>query len=127
MNRPTRERNVVLEVLETLRDRDAGILLNSVIAFLYVAENEGIAVKDLAYLCRLNEATTSRAVRALAASNAPGALPPSLGLVVLVQNPRDARGRLIYLTDEGRALCRQIDTAILRAVTIAGDAIDANA
>lgn len=115
-----RERNVVLEVLEAFRDRDQGILLNSIVAFLYVAENEGIGVKELAYLCRLNEATASRSVRALAAADAPGALPPALGLVVLSQNPRDARGRLISLTEEGRVLCASIDAAIGGAVTISG-------
>jgi DNA-binding MarR family transcriptional regulator len=113
-----RDRNVVLEVLEAMRDRDQGILLNSVVAFLYVAENEGIGVKELAYLCRLNEATTSRCVRALASADAPGALPPALGLVSLSQNPRDARGRSISLTDEGRILCARIDAAIARAVPI---------
>jgi len=116
---PSRERNAVLDVIEAFRDRDSTILLNSVVAFFYVAENEGIAVKELAYLCRLNEATMSRAVRALASPDAPGALPPSLGLVGMVQNPRDARGRLIYLTDEGRALSQSIDAAIRRGATIA--------
>jgi DNA-binding MarR family transcriptional regulator len=125
MNKAPRDRNAVLEGLELLRDRDAGLLLNSVIAFLYVAENEGIAVKDLAYLCRLNEATTSRAVRALTAPGARGALLPSLSLVVLVQNPQDARSRLIYLTDEGRVVRREIDAAITRGVTMAADQFDA--
>lgn len=113
-----RQRNAVLESLEAFRARDPTILLNSVVAFLYVAENEGLGVKELAYLCQLNEATTSRAIRALAAPEAPGALPPSLGLVVLLQNPRDARGRLIFLTDEGRALRRRIDAAIGQGVVI---------
>jgi DNA-binding MarR family transcriptional regulator len=115
---PSRQRNAVLESLEAFRARDPTILLNSVVAFLYAAENEGLGVKELAYLCHLNEATTSRAIRALAAPDAPGALPPSLGLVVLLQNPRDARGRLIFLTDEGRALRRRIDGAIGQGVAI---------
>lgn len=113
-----RQRNAVLEAIEAFRARDPTILLNSVVAFLYAAENEGLGVKELAYLCQLNEATTSRAIRALAAPEAPGALPPSLGLVVLLQNPRDARGRLIFLTEEGRTLRRRIDTAIGQGVAI---------
>lgn len=110
-----RDCNVVLETLEAFRDLDAGILLNSVIAFLYVAENEGISVRELAHKCRLNEATMSRAVRALAPAGEPAALPPTLGLVTLAVSPRDARARLISLTDKGRDLCASIDAAIGRA------------
>jgi DNA-binding MarR family transcriptional regulator len=113
-----RQRNAVLEAVEAFRDREPTILLNSMLAFLYVSENEGLGVKELAYLCQLNEATTSRAIRALASPEAPGALPPALGLVVLLQNPRDARGRLIFLTDAGRELCERIDSGIVTGVSI---------
>lgn len=108
----SQDRSAVLDVLEAFRDRSAGILLNSVIGFLYVAENEGISVRELAHKCRLNEATMSRAIRALAPPGETGALPPSLDLVTLAPSPRDARARLITLTEQGRALRDEINAAI---------------
>lgn len=114
-----RQRNTVLAALELFRDMHPGISVNSIVAFHYVAENEGLNGKELAQLCRLLEPTTSRSLRALASPGSPHALPPSLGLVDLYQG--DA-GRLIVLTEKGRKLRDQIDELIAR-----GDRISANA
>jgi DNA-binding MarR family transcriptional regulator len=103
------QRGSVLKTLEYFRARAPDVSLNSIVAFLQICEHEGAALKDIAYICRLTDATASRSVRALAAPETIGALPPALGLIEIFQNPDDARGRLVFLTQEGRALRDAID------------------
>jgi DNA-binding MarR family transcriptional regulator len=107
-----RRRIAVLDILDVFRGRGPGVSLNSVVAFLQASENEGVCMKELAFLCRLSDATASRCVRALAAPGTPGALAPALGLIELFQNPRDGRGRLVFLTEDGRALRDAIEAAL---------------
>lgn len=109
-----RHRNAVLESLELFREQSPNIWVSNMLAFLYVCENEGINVKELAQVCRFNEATASRSIRSLAEKDTPGALPPALGLIELVQNPQDGRGRLLRLTEKGRRLRDELD-GIIRA------------
>lgn len=115
---PTRRRNSVLETMERLRALGDGMTFNAMLVFMYICENEGINVSELAQVCRMTEATASRSARALTAPNAQGALPPSLGLVELRQDPFDGRGRLLFLTNAGRKLRDAIDESIATAVTI---------
>lgn len=115
----SRRRNAVLETMERLRALGDGMTLNAMLVFMYVAENEGINVSELAQICRTTEATASRSARALAAPDSPAALPPALGLIELRQDPFDGRGRLLFLTAGGRRLRDSIDDAIRRGATIA--------
>ena len=94
----------LLDALESFRDLDARISMNSVVAFLRLCESEGVSMKELAFQCRMTEATASRSVRMLEAADAATALSPALGLIELSQNPYDARSRLIFLTEDGRRL-----------------------
>ena len=114
-----RRRNTGLDIMERLRAQGEGMTFNAMLVFMYVAENEGINVSDLARVCRLTEATASRSARALATRDAPGALPPYIGLLDLRPDPHDGRGRLLVLSDRGRELRDQIDTVIREARTIA--------
>ena len=104
-----------------MRAQGDGMTFNAMLVWMYVAENEGINVTDLARLCRVTEATASRSARALAAPGTTGALPPSLGLLELRPDPYDGRGRLLYLTATGRKLRDTIDASIRDGVTISGD------
>lgn len=104
--------------MERLRALGDGMTFNAMLVFMYICENEGINVSELAQVCRMTEATASRSARALAAPGAPGALPPSLGLVELRQDPFDGRGRLLFLTAAGRKLRDAVDESIRAAVTI---------
>ena len=115
---PPRRRNVVLDTMERLRAYGDGMTFNAMLVFMYVAENEGINVSELAQICRLTEATASRSARALASPDSPGAMPPSLGLIELRQDPYDGRGRLLYLTALGRKLREKIDESIRGGQTI---------
>jgi DNA-binding MarR family transcriptional regulator len=114
-----RLRNSCLQALETARAVSRDISLRDVVAFLYVAENEGINLKELAYACGFTHSTASRTARSMAAKGAPDALPPFLGLIDVRVSTTDMRGRTLHLTGEGRALRDALDVAILRAVPIA--------
>ncbi|HYE44086.1 MAG TPA: MarR family winged helix-turn-helix transcriptional regulator [Caulobacteraceae bacterium] len=115
---PSRRRNSALDTMERLRALGDGMTFNAMLVFMYICENEGINVSELAQVCRMTEATASRSARALAAPSAAGALPPSLGLVELRQDPFDGRGRLLFLTASGRKLRDAIDDSIRAGITI---------
>lgn len=114
-----RRRNTGLDIMERLRAQGDGMTFNAMLVFMYVAENEGINVSDLARVCRMTEATASRSARAQAAPGVPGGLPPHLGLLELKPDPYDGRGRLLFLSARGRELRDQIDAVIREARTIA--------
>lgn len=114
----TRRRNSVLAALELFRGESPNLWLTNIVTFFYVCENEGINVKELAQIARLQEATASRCVRSLAPEGSPGALPPALGLVELKPNPMDGRGKILTLTPRGRELSDRIDEIIKAAVPI---------
>ena len=115
----TRRRNTGLDIMERMRSQGEGMTFNAMLVFMYVAENQGVNVSDLARMCRMTEATASRSARALATAESPAALPPSLGLLELRLDPNDGRGRLLFLTPLGTGLRDAIDRSILGAVTIA--------
>lgn len=110
-----RRRNAVLDVLELFQDAGASGRLGTLIAFLYLCENEGLCISELAAVAGMNMAAASRAARSLAGPGDAGALPPMLGLVEL--RPR-GRVRALYLTEAGNLLRDRIDSRIRRAVTI---------
>ena len=110
-----RRRNAVLDVLELFQDAGADGRLGPLIAFLYLCENEGLCVSELAAVAGMNMAAASRAARSLACPEAAGALPPMLGLVELRPH---GRVRALYLTEAGSDLRDRIDSRIRRAVTI---------
>lgn len=99
-------------VLDLLRGVWDDFSLTELAALTTIAENEGVTVAGLARLCRLTDATASRTIRRLAPIEMPGALEPYRGLVLLRRGPTDNRSRHVFLTQEGRAVCRQIDAII---------------
>jgi DNA-binding MarR family transcriptional regulator len=104
--------------LEIVRGHCPEIGLTGILVMLYVAENPGINIAEVADICGLTDATASRTVRALTSPDSEGALPPSLGLLQIFPNPGDARGRVLFLSAEGKRLCRSLDDAIARASPI---------
>jgi DNA-binding MarR family transcriptional regulator len=114
-----RRRNTVLAALELMRASAPRLTVTELTVLLYVAENPGINIAELAMVARLNMATASRSARSLAREDAPGALAPYAGLVELMDNPRDGRGRLLRLSPAGLALCAELDGLIEKADPIA--------
>lgn len=107
-----RRRDSVLEALEILRQAEPAISLTHTLAFLYICENEGLNVSELAEVCRTTIATASRTARALTAPNSPDSLKPAAGWVESRTNPTDSKGRVLYLTPTGRNLRDRIDIVI---------------
>jgi DNA-binding MarR family transcriptional regulator len=110
-----RRRNTVLATLELMRVAAPRLTVTELTVLLYVAENPGINIAELAMVARLNMATASRSARSLGHEGAPGALAPYAGLVELMDNPRDGRGRLLRLSPAGLSLCAEIDSLIEKA------------
>lgn len=117
-----RRRNTLLACLTSLRRLAPSITVTEMLAFLYVAENGGIRVKELSQLMITTQATASRAVRALVSAGDPGALPPSRGWLVMSSNDRENISRHLYLTPLGAEITDQLDTLIGRCQPILGRA-----
>ena len=107
-----RRRDSLLEALETLRAAEPAVSLTHTLAFLYICENEGLNVSELAGVCHMTIATASRTARALTAPNAPDSLRPSAGWVESRPNPTDSKGRVLFLTEAGRRLRDRLDLII---------------
>ncbi len=107
-----RRRDSVLEALEILRGAEPAISLTHTLAFLYICENEGLNISELAVICRTTIATASRTARALTAKSAPDSLKPGAGWVESRTNPTDSKGRVLFLTEAGRQLRARIDIVI---------------
>lgn len=113
--RSPRRRNSFLQALEEIRGLSPAATLKDVVAFLYVCENEGINLRELAQVCRFTDSTASRTARSLAPRGAPGSLPPALGWIELRTDPRDDRSRTLHLTESGGRLRDRIDGLIAEA------------
>lgn len=117
-----RRRNTLLACLTLLRRQAPNITVSEMLAFLYVAENAGIRVKELSELMMTTTATASRAARALVSGGDPGALPPSRGWLVMASNGRENISRHLYLTPLGVQIAGQLDGLIGRCRPILGRA-----
>jgi DNA-binding MarR family transcriptional regulator len=116
-----RPRDSLLEAILALKTLDPRIGVNEIVAFLYVCENEGLTVQELADVARLTQSTASRSVRALGPAGSEWAQPPALGLVEPYLNPSDGRSHVIHLSEHGRRIRERLDAIIREAVPIAPD------
>lgn len=107
-----RRRDAVLGALEAFRRIHPQISLTSIRAFLYVAENPGINVSELAVACGLTDAGASRVSRGLAGQGIDRPLPPSLGLLDCAIGAADPRERVLRLSARGQALVERIEALI---------------
>lgn len=113
-----RRRDSLLEALEAFRAVHPAISIVHVLAFLYVCENEGLNVSELAELCQTTCATASRTAHALARPQRgmKGDIIPAL--VDIRPNPRNPKGRIIGLTDAGLQVRETLDALIASRVPI---------
>jgi DNA-binding MarR family transcriptional regulator len=106
-----RRKNTVLATVELLNE--AGLKRSSWIrCFLYVCENEGLNVTELALLTDQNVASAARTARMMLGADAPEGQAPFLGLVRLEASQTDNRVRHLYLTEAGRELRDRCDALI---------------
>ena len=107
-----RRRNSLLAGLVLLRKLAPEITQSEILAFLYVAENPGVRIKELAALMETTEATASRASRCLLDTADPGARPPGRGWLIMASNGREAVSRHLYLSEAGVELVKRLDGLI---------------
>ena len=107
-----RRRNTVLEAMERFRTDCEAISFTHILAFLYICENEGIMVAELATVLRMTRATASRTARALASRETPDSLPPYLGLIEVSGTRNDQRVRALHVSAKGAELRDRIDGII---------------
>lgn len=119
-----RRKNALLAGLCVIRGAAPTIGMSEMLAFFYIAENPGVRTKELAELMRTTEATASRSARRLLVSDAPGALEPSTGWLVMSRNERENISRHYFLSPAGAQLADRLDEIIARAKLIGGQAGD---
>ncbi len=102
----------ILRSIELALDCAPGLTLTQFLVFLVVADAEGIRLKDLGTRIGVSQAVTSRNVRALIPADEPGALHPAHGLLTLMRDRYDGRGRRAALSPSGRALLVRIECAL---------------
>lgn len=94
------------QMFRRLHREDGRVGCKSLTAFLFVADNPGCRIKDVASGCGFDMATASRSVRALGPLNAAWSLAPSVGWVNIYVAPSDGRERLVYLSARGEEIAR---------------------
>ncbi len=107
-----RRRNTLLAGIVLLKKLAPDITISEILAFLYVAENPGVRIKELAALMETTEATASRASRSLLDAGDPGARAPGRGWLLMASNEREAVSRHLYLTEAGVELVQRLDALI---------------
>ena len=113
-----RPRNTVLAAMHLFKTLDPRVSVNEIMAFLYVCENEGLTVQDLAVVGHLTQSTASRSLRALGPADSEWSLEPALGLVRAYLHPSDARSHVIQLTELGLDMRERLDGLIRQAEPI---------
>ena len=103
--------NSLFAAVEAMRAACPRFTLRQAILFLYVCENEGLSLHELAFVSRVGDATTSRGVKMMS-SDDPELIPAPL--LSVRQHPDDKRVVLIFLTEQGEALKRDVARAIDR-------------
>ena len=91
---------------DAMKRRCGGSVATLPLAFLYVCENEGLSVHELALAAGLTDSTASRAARALAE--------PDVGLAEIYVNAGNGAMLSVWLTPAGTALRDELDGGLAR-------------
>lgn len=113
-----RQRNTVLQAME-LFHRHGRRRAMALIIFLYICENEGLTVTELASLVRKTVSTCARIAIELA-GGADGAN-AGKSLVEFKLSDGDQRLKHIWLSPLGRSLREELDDIIASAISISPD------
>jgi DNA-binding MarR family transcriptional regulator len=113
-----RRRNTILAALELFRAEDLPRSMSSCLLFLYVCENEGLTVSELAQVTHTSVAMTARVVKMLAGEAPETPVAPDRCIFELKDSPFDRRLKLVHLSARGRLLCDRLETLIAQATPI---------
>ena len=116
-----RERDTVLMALEMLQSLAMPRSLTAIVMFLYVCENEGLIVSELADIAGVTVPIAARFAKMLAGEFSGCAVRPEARLLEL-RVGGDKRLRYVHLTEHGRRVRDQLDRLIHKAVAIGGGA-----
>ena len=108
----------MLAAVEYFRELHIPRSLTAIVVFLYVCENEGLIVTELATATGLSVSIAARTAKILSGDYAEFPVRPHERLLELSSSQGDARLRHIYLTDAGRRVRDRLDEYIARAVPI---------
>lgn len=86
-----------------------GLTLTQLLIFLTVASEEGLRLNDLGARTNESQATVSRSVGVLTATGHRGSGKSGYGLLMLLRDQDDGRGRRAALSDAGRRLTASIE------------------
>ena len=118
-----RKRNSLLAALVEARKLSPDITMTELIAFLYIAENPGVRVTELATLMNTTKATASRSARASLAEGAKGVLAPARGWVAMFRNKTEGISHHLEVTPDGMAIVDRFDEIIAVAQTVKSSAV----
>lgn len=110
----------VLEAVRMFRLWGPSASLTDFTSLLYVCENEGVCLKELAYLGGTSTATMSRSISFLAGSSEFSSTPECSCLLRLSSHPNDGRRRSVFLTEDGQQLRRDIEALFSPSATASG-------
>ncbi len=114
-NTPSRRRNTLLAALERLRQLDLPRGFHAIILFLYVCENEGVNISELAFIARMRIATVARIVKVLAGLVPEEPVPVTSILFECRECTEDRRVRFVHLSARGQVLRDELETLIAEA------------
>lgn len=102
----SRVARAIVAMLETFRDMNSEIELQSVMIFYMIANKPGIRMKELEKATGFASSTVSRNVLGLSSRGwkrkPDGTFPPGLDLVVTTSDPYNTRAKTVMLTPKGR-------------------------
>lgn len=99
----------MVAVIKAVQSRAPGLTLTQLVVFLTVGAEEGIRLNDLGDRINESQATVSRSVGALTSAGYVGSTRPGYGLLVLMRDREDGRGRRAALSHTGRSLFAWIE------------------
>lgn len=100
----------MIRAVEAFRQLNKDILANEMLAFLIVAEKDGISMAELKDVLDLSQASASRNVNFLSQHGANER--EGLKLVITTENPENRRMKLVHLTPKGKSFKRQIESLL---------------
>ncbi|HWE46541.1 MAG TPA: hypothetical protein VG407_10980 [Caulobacteraceae bacterium] len=115
---PARRRDTILAALEAFREENLPRSLTGLMLFLYICENEGLTVSELAHIARVHVAMAARIVKTMAGEAHETPLSPERVIFELRTSKDDKRLKLIHLSDRGRQIRARLEALIADAVPI---------
>ena len=113
-----RRRDTILSAIEAFREESLPRSLTGLMLFLYICENEGVTVSELAHVARVHVAMAARIVKTMAGEAHETPLAPERVIFELRSSPQDTRLKLIHLSERGRQIRARLEDLIKDAVPI---------